>query len=133
LGELKFGDKALDKVSGLHAHVDDVNRYLADPTKVVALKQEMIEIFHQKRELNLIECNKDLIAFSEERPLLLLLLANHDPDKRRLPELLRALPKSEHADIGIASSCLLGYGLYAPAILTPEQAEQALARFKTCI
>jgi hypothetical protein len=62
--------------------------------------------------------------------MLLLLLANHDPGKSRMREQLRSLPESPHAEIRIASSCLMGYGLYDPAILTPEQ---ALARFETCI
>jgi hypothetical protein len=32
--------------------------------------------------------------------------------------------------VRIASSCLLGYGLYDPAIITPEQ---AMVRFDTCV
>ena len=130
LGEVKYGDKALAGTAGLHAHVEDVNRHLADPATLAGLKSEMVQVFNQKRALGLINCARDLVAFGDEPPLLLLVLANHDPDASRLRELLRALPPSPHAELRIASSCLLGYGLYDPAILTLEQ---AIARFETCL
>ncbi len=130
VGEVKFGDGAIEGAAGLHAHVNDINEHLADPANLAALKREMVRVFNQKRALGLVDCEKDLVSFSDEPPLLLLLLANHDPDKSRLRELLRALPPSPHAELRLASSCLLGYGLYDPAILTPEN---ALARFDSCI
>ena len=58
------------------------------------------------------------------------MLVNHDPDKSRLHELLRALPPSPHAELRIATGSLLGYGLYDPAILTVGE---ALSRFEACI
>jgi len=130
LGEVKYGDSALEGAAGLHAHVEDVNRHLGDPATLAALKGEMVQVFNQKRALGLIDCGKDLVGFSDEPPLLLLVLANHDPDTARLRELLRSLPPSPHAELRIASACLLGYGLYDPAILTLDQ---AIARFETCI
>lgn len=122
LGEVKYGDDALVGKSGLHAHVNDVNQFLAVPEKLSALKIEMVKVFNQKRALGLIECKKDLGSFSDKRPLLLLVLANHDPDKPRLRKLLLSLPASPQAEVRIASSCLLGYGFYDPAILSVEQA-----------
>lgn len=130
LGEVKFGDGALEGTAGLRAHIDDVNSYLAAPDNLDTLKQEMLRVFNQKRALGLVDCEKDLIAFSEEAPVLLLVLVNHDPDKSRLRELLRALPPSPHAQIRIATGSLLGYGLYEPAILAIDE---ALARFEACI
>lgn len=130
LGEVKYGDGALEGTAGLHAHVQDVNEHLASPENLVALKSEMVRVFNQKRALGLIDCDKDLLSFGEELPLLLLVLVNHDPDKSRLRELLRSLPPSPHAELRIAGSSLLGYGLYDPAILTVEE---ALDRFSTCI
>ncbi|WP_223643784.1 hypothetical protein [Corallococcus sp. EGB] len=129
LGEVKFGDGALEGTAGLHAHINDVNAYLAAPGNLAALKQEMLRVFNQKRALRLIDCEKDLVAFSEEAPMLLLVLVNHDPDKSRLRELLRSLPPSPHAELRIATGSLLGYGLYEPAILPVDE---ALARFEAC-
>jgi len=114
LGEVKFGDGALDGTAGLHAHVNDVNAHLAVPENVEGLKLEMVRVFNQKRALGLIDCEKDLVGFSAEPPILLLVLVNHDPDKSRLRELLRALPPSPHAELRIATGSLLGYGLYDP-------------------
>lgn len=130
LGEVKFGDGALEGTAGLHAHVNDVNSHLAEPGNLAALKEEMLRVFNQKRALGLIDCAKDLTGFSEEPPVLLLVLVNHDPDKSRLRELLRSLPPSPHAELRIATGSLLGYGLYDPAILTVDE---ALARFEACI
>lgn len=130
LGEVKYGDGALDGRAGLHAHVEDVNAYLSDPLAVAALKAEMLTVFNQKRALGLMDCGKDLEAFSDDRPLLLLTLANHDPGKSRLRELLRTLPPSPHADVRIATAALFGYGLFDPAVLTVDE---ALDRFAGCI
>jgi hypothetical protein len=130
LGEVKFGDSALDGTAGLHAHITDVNTYLAAPDNLDGLKQEMLRVFNQKRALGLIDCEKDLVGFSDEPPVLLLVLVNHDPDKSRLRELLRTLPPSPHAELRIATGSLLGYGLYDPAILGLKD---AFARFEACI
>jgi hypothetical protein len=130
LAEIKFGDAALDGPAGLHAHIHDVNAHLADPENVVGLKLEMVRVFNQKRALGLIDCDKDLLGFSDDPPVLLLVLANHDPDKARLRELLGSLPPSPHAELRIATSCLFGYGLYDPALLSIEQ---LLTRFAGCI
>ena len=130
LGEVKFGDGALSGNAGLHAHINDVNAYLAIPGNIAMLKQEMLEVFNQKRALGLIDCEKDLIGFGDEPPMLLLVLVNHDPDKSSLRQLLRTLPPSPHAELRIATGSLLGYGLYDPAIHTVEE---ALSHFEACI
>lgn len=122
LGEVKQGDGALDGACGLHSHIIDVNSHLADPSNLDAIKTEMVTVFNQKRSLGLLDCGKDLVAFSDERPLLVLMLVNHDPEKSRLRELLRTLPESPHAELRIATSSLLGYGLYDPGVMTIDDA-----------
>jgi len=52
----------------------DINRFLEDPASVKALKEEMVKLFNQKRSLGLMNCGKDLGAFSDEPPMLLLRL-----------------------------------------------------------
>lgn len=118
--EVKQGDDALDGESGLHAHIMDVNDCLADLTNIAAIKQEMITVFGQKRALGLLDCGKDLRAFNDQRPLLILVLVNHDPGKTRLRELLQTMPPSPHADLRIAVSSLMGYGLYDQGVMSIE-------------
>lgn len=130
LGEVKFGDGALSGKAGIHAHINDVNAYLARSGNLDKLKQEMSNVFNQKRSLGLIDCEKDLLEFGDEPPLLLLIFVNHDPDKSRLRQLLCALPPSPHVELRIATSSLLGYGLYDQAIYTVED---ALSHFSACI
>jgi len=127
VAEVKYGDGALDGASGLHAHIEDVNKHLADPAKLSRLKGEMVDVFNQKRALGLIDCERDLLGFSEEKPLMLLILANHDPAKTKLCKLLNGIHYSPNAEVRVASASLLGYGLYDPAILTVEE---ALARLE---
>jgi hypothetical protein len=130
LAEVKYGDGAVGGRAGLHDHINDVNQFLAISANVDALKQEMVAVFNQKRELELINCEKDLGGFSNEKPQLLLVLVNHDPGKSKLRKLLQTLPPSPHADVCIATACLLGYGLFDPAVLPLEK---AMARFETYI
>jgi len=114
------------KMAGLQA----ADRLVSFAGNLAAIKEEMLRVFNQKRALGLVDCEKDLRGFSDEPPMLLLVLVNHDPDKSRLRELLRTLPPSPHAELRIATGSLLGYGLYDPAILTIYE---ALARFEACI
>lgn len=122
IGEIKCGDAALDGTSGLHAHVNDVNAFLATPGRLDDLKADMVEVFNQKRALGLIDCGKDLQSFSDQRPILLMVLVNHDPDTTPLRRALGTMPPSPHAEIRVATSSLLGFGLYDPGMLTVEQA-----------
>ena len=119
LGEVKQGDNALAGKAGLHDHVRGVDGFLSDPSHVVGLKAEMITVFNQKGLMN---CGRDLGSFSDEPPLLLLILVNHDPDKTRLREELSSLPEAHHCEVRIATSSLMGYGLYDPHFLTVDEA-----------
>lgn len=111
--EVKYGDSALQN---LHAHVGHVNHFAEDPHRLTPFKEDMVNVFNQKWELELVDCRKKLQSFSAERPILLLLFANHDPQKSALSELLRSLPDSPHVDVRIATASFLGYGLYEQCV-----------------
>ncbi len=115
--EAKFGDNAVSGNAGISDHIIDINQFLASKTNVDALKIDMLKVFNQKQELGLITCKKRLLSFSEEPPLLILLLANHDPDSTLLRTQLQALPPSPHAQIHIAISTFMGYGLFKHAVI----------------
>lgn len=120
LGEVKQGDNALAGKAGLHDHVRGVDGFLSDPARLAGIKEEMVTVFNQKRALGLMNCGRDLASFSDEPPLLLLILANHDPEKTRLREELSTLPLARHCEVRIVTSSLVGYGIYEPGVLTVD-------------
>ena len=123
VAEVKYGDSAL---ANLHTHIHDIGQFAADPRRLEDFKRDMVRVFNQKRELRLVNCSKDLESFSGETPLLLLVLANHDPQKSALSGLLRSLPASPNVEIRIATASFLGYGLYEQCV---HPVETVLDRF----
>jgi len=126
LVEAKFGEGAIDGPAGIHSHIVGINRFLDTPENVTALKNEMVDVFNQKRQLGLIDCGKNLEAFSADPPMLLLALVNHDPDSTKLRTSLDNLPPSPHAEVYLATSCFMGYGLFDPAVLPLAEARARL-------
>lgn len=121
--EVKYGDGALDN---LHGHVHHVNRFAGDTRRLSEFKQDMVRVFNQKLELQLIDCGKKLRDFADQRPILLLALANHDPQKPALSKLLDTLPSSPNIEVRIATASFLGYGLYDQGMYSVQT---ALSRF----
>lgn len=121
--EMKYGDDALEGSAGLCKHIKDINDFLNDLGALKCLKKDMVKVFNQKRKLGLMNCEKDLKNFSDrnEPPVLLLLLANHDPDKRGLSKTLENLPKCPNADLRIATASFFGYGLYDQGVHPAEK------------
>ena len=120
LVEVKHGDGALTGKAGLHKHIEDINKYLSNSETERNLKQDMVQVFKQKRGLKLVECKRELISFSDEPPILLLVFANHDPESSKLRDLLHCLPCSPNAELQIATANFLGYGLYEQGVHSVE-------------
>ena len=127
--EMKYGDDALKGSAGLCKHIRDVNSYLCDPTRVDNLKKDMVEVFNQKRDLGLIKCEKDLSTFSNKKPRMLLVFANHDPESRRLRHVLGCLPESPHAELCVATASFMGYGLYDQGVHKIDKAWHCFADY----
>ncbi len=119
LMELKFGDWALKGSAGIGKHVEDFNSLVLNEKALKALKQEMVDVFNQKQRLGLVNCPKQLTSFSDESPLLVLVLANHDPESSILRNELSQL--SGHRDIMVATANFMGYSLFHPAIMPLDQ------------
>ena len=122
--EKKHGDGALEGKSGLHKHIKDINDYLSVSKNVQNLKEDMRNVFNQKHNLGLIKCTRELTSFCNMKPILLLVLANHDPEKSALGKLLEEPPESPLIDLRIATASFLGYGLYDQGIHTIEEAKK---------
>lgn len=116
LMELKFGDGSLQGSAGVKKHAKDFGAFLDDGQAVAAMKEEMTSCFNQKRELKLINCPKRLLSFSDEPPLLMLILANHDPDSTKLRNLMDVVP--DHMQFATAN--FMGYGLFEPAVMSKK-------------
>ena len=131
--EMKYGDNALERSAGIKSHIEKVNKFLSDPDKLTNIKEEMVAVFNQKRCLGLLDCGKNLASFSsDEKPLLLLVFANHDPDSKRLCRALDALPDSPHAELRIATASFMGYCLYDQGIHTIDEARRRFSDYIYC-
>ena len=114
--EMKYLDKALTDTAGLKKHIEDINEFLAKPENLSNLKDEMKVVFNQKLELGLIDNQKPIESFNDNKPEYILALINHDPDSSILRRELGNLPTCQNAELKIAASNFLGYGLYDQSI-----------------
>ncbi|MFH1317837.1 MAG: hypothetical protein ABIH71_02330 [Candidatus Omnitrophota bacterium] len=118
--EVKYGDNALSGPAGMLKHIKDFKDYLKSDPGLKMIREEMIKIFAQKRELGLIPAlinNKNILReFSDEIDYIFL-LANHDPASRKLYNILMDIQKaSRDQSLGFGlkfcASNFMGYGLY---------------------
>lgn len=128
--EMKFGDGALGGNSGIREHLIDIEAFCGDKKKLDILKEETISSFIQLRKLGLIQFGKNgnktqIKQLSNEKPEFILLFANHKPSKSKLESELKNLPNLSNADVKIATSNFMGYGLYNKNMLSIED-------FKKC-
>ena len=120
--EVKYGGDAVKGASGIASHIKDINCFLSDPKRVQSFKEDMVQVFNQKLDLGLIHCDKKLESFSDERPLILLVLINQDPDASTLRSVLHELPeKPENAEVRVANGSFMGYGLWEPRSYSIEE------------
>ncbi len=129
--EVKHGDGALEGTAGIREHIEDVNAFAGVSENLDQIKEEMIDIFNQKVHLNLIDCGKKLLSFSNDKPLLLLAFSNHDPGKSKLNYLLQPanLPESPYVDMRIVTASFLGYGLYDQGVHTISEAWNRFGKY----
>lgn len=130
--EMKYGDNALGGSAGIESHIEGVNRFCSDPDKLGDFKKDMVDVFNQKRDLELLDCRKNLTSFSDDPPLFLLVFANHDPGKSGLCSVLENLPDSPHAELRVATASFMGYGLYDQGIHTIDEARKRFSDYIYC-
>ena len=116
--EMKYLDKAMSGEAGLPDHIEDINDFLQERANLTSLKDEMKQVFNQKRELGLINNEMPIESFSDDEPEYILALANHDPDSSILKRELAKLPICPHAELKFAVSSFMGYGLFREHIYT---------------
>ena len=114
--EMKYLDNALTGNAGLCKHIEDINTFLVKSKNLENIKQEMKSIFNQKLELGLIDNQKSIENFSDDKPEFILALINHDPDSSILRNELKKLPDCPNTEVKVATSNFMGYGLYSQSI-----------------
>jgi len=118
--EMKYGDGAVSGNSGIKEHHNGLTSYLTQSHTVVDFKEEMLNVFEQKRALGLIPClsastNKNPIEELDDDITYAFLIANHKPAKSKLKSELK---KIKGTDIKILKANYFGYGLYHHNILS---------------
>ena len=122
--EAKYGDSALKGKAGMLKHIEDFIKL--DSKKIESIKNEMLTVLKQKRELGLIhglgkDKNKnEFPSFSESTDLIFLLI-NHDPASKNLDDVLKEIEEYDDKTkdrIKFCSSNFFGYGLYKENIFT---------------
>jgi len=121
--ELKQGFGSIDGYSGMSKHFDDFNSFIKDNENVTTFKQDMVDVFKQKRKLGLIrgmepdkkygEIDINMIADDIE---FVFILANYDPDSSKLTKELSLI-----SDCKFIYANPMGYGLYAPNIISKKE------------
>ncbi len=121
--EMKYGDRALSGTAGMKKHYDDFVSFVSNESVLNDFKNEILNVFRQKRELGLIPClslsgNSNQITQFADAPELAFLIANHDPASTKL--------KTELATCGDISakfitSNFMGYGIYNECIFELEE------------
>lgn len=127
--EVKYGDNALTGAAGLKKHFADMESFLQSHS-LSQLCSEVQRMLNQKIELGLVNSVSKAARIgidSDKRPEFILLLANHKPSstvlKRELGEIVRSDTYEslrELADVKVAVSSLMGYGLYGRTMCSME-------------
>jgi len=110
--EMKYMDNAMKGKAGLKKHIEDMDNFLRIQGNLANIKDEMKKLFNQKFELGLINNEKSIGNFSDNKPEYILALVNHDPDSSILKAELETLPPCPHMELKFATSNFMGYSLY---------------------
>lgn len=120
--EMKYGDGAIGGEAGIKKHIRDFTQFLTENSDKIF--DEMKNIYNTKIELGLMSGGKKKIESIQRidklnKPEIILLLANHDPEKSGLKTILKELKDSkeyeefcEVAELKFSVSSFMGYGLY---------------------
>jgi hypothetical protein len=124
--EMKYGDGAFKGSAGIHKHITDFEDFTANPQTVADFKDEMLNVFRQKRQLGLIPRLSEngnlneVTQFAGEIEMMFL-IANHDPASSILQTELSGL---NNQNIKFITSNFTGFGLFKENVFDYEQFSQ---------
>ncbi|MFT5700930.1 MAG: hypothetical protein ACI8ZB_003815 [Desulforhopalus sp.] len=139
LVEMKYGDNALDGSAGLIKHLEDIESMVSDSSgKYINLLKGMEEQFNQLDQLKLLNFNRSksgtVVQLNpEDKPELVLLLANHNPRSEKLANIVNDEKLSQYADsdffdLKFFVSSFAGYGMHSDCMLDLSQFRELLNR-----
>ena len=115
--EVKYGDGALKGTAGIEKHLEDFRAFLSDREKVSDFCRDMSLVFSQKCRLGLVDGLNEKqydVKISSLDPEVIFLFANHDPESKILPAVLKEVEPNKYPfPILVANASYMGYGLYA--------------------
>ena len=121
--EVKYGDASLTGKSGLIKHVDDAETFLSEKNRVNEFKNEMLNIFEQKRKLGLINFGKakniNLVSTIKDdyKIEFIFIFAAHKQKSSFLNSEIKKITKMKNADLRFAQASFMGYALYKESML----------------
>jgi hypothetical protein len=122
--EAKYGDGALTGRAGIVDHVIKTRRLCGISKTLAELKLRAQTRFNEKQGLGLIRNENTITSFSADPPLLIFVLAAHDPDSSKLAkelDKLEQLEPSQSIEIRFAVATFFGYALFDGGILTLKE------------
>lgn len=129
--EIKYGNQALRGESGLEEHIKDLNDFIGNNDNFKTFKEEMIRLFKQKRDLELINFGKNKPAEINDSsltkdPEVILLLINYNPRSKALIEVIKNIKETKDLKFKLkfATANFMGYGLYKEGIYNVEEFEE---------
>jgi len=133
--EVKYSYGAFDGKSGIAEHVHNMYELANNEKALDTTRKEMLNIFEQKRKLKLVRFgdggNGNMVTdITHEKPEIILLLINHDPESSKLISALKTLQGDERECVKIATANFFGYGLYENCVISLDK---FLERFETQI
>ena len=126
--EMKYGDGTLGGKSGLVKHLQDIESLISDSSRYSALLSTMEAQFNQLDELGLLNFNRSIRGTKvkldvDEKPEVIIILANHNPRSSKLAEILNnpaigQYEQSRNFDLRFYVAHFAGYGLHADSMAT---------------
>lgn len=114
--EVKYGDNAVGGSAGIKKHLDDLKSFINDKEKLKEFKEDMEHVFKQKCNLGLMDGLQEhqfKVSLSDDEPEVIFIFANHDPDSKKINNILSDINISDYSfKILAAQSSFMGYGLY---------------------
>lgn len=112
--EVKYGDGALKGTAGIEKHLEDFQAFLSDREKVSDFCRVMSLVFSQKCRLGLVDGLNEKqydVKISSLDPEVIFLFANHDPESKILPAVLKEVKPNKYPfPILVANASYMGYG-----------------------
>lgn len=134
--EMKYGDDALDGSAGLIKHLEDIEKLVADENRYGQLLKTMEAQINQLDQLGLLKFNHskggtEIKLDSQDKPEVILLLANHNPRSIKLKNILENqkfidVAQSQKFDLKFFAASFAGYGMHGDCMLSLDEFRQLL-------